>query len=483
MKAPADVPPGLSDPARVAALVGATRAAREPLMLAEWARARAREGAVFVVGHSGGKDSMLQLERLMLDFGLGRDRVVVAHADLHEMEWPGTADLAREHAEHFGVPFLLVEPYDDEGRRWDWFRKVESREATLRASAARLRAEGRREEAARAEAASPFPSSGQRYCTSDLKRGPIFRAMANYAAARGFRSAVNVLGLRADESDNREKMAPVCHEGESSGVTLYTWLPIQHVVTDAPTAPDPGGVFGGLLANRAADPTAPPWHWAYDLGSKRLSCMFCIYIGNPADLRLAALHAPALYGRHVEAEARTGHSAAMARKFLADMVGMSPAEAAARRVRLPLLRSEPGAERPDDPASTAAAVARVLGEGAEGSATVVVRPRRARHEARFAVRGGELLVAFGAGGAFGGVSGRWLPWAEAEAFAAARLGGRAAVAEALPAPRPRERFGLTPRAGLWAVHDRAAGADLPGAPRGRVDAEDLARRLNAAVAG
>lgn len=482
------VPPGLNDPERVALLTAATRESGEPLMLRSWAEARAAEGALFGLSHSGGKDSMLEAERAVRDLSLGPHNAVVVHADLHDLEWPGTAELARAHAEHLGLPFLLVEPYDADGARWDWFRKVDAREASLRESAASLRAQAREARAAgraaeardlaararKAADASPFPSDGQRYCTSDLKTGPIFRELARYAAARGFASVVDCVGIRAEESDNRERFPTVRYDGASSGVHLYTWAPIQHVANDAPQAPRPGGVFEGLRAWREADPSAPAWHWAYDAGSGRLSCMFCIYLGRPDDLRLAALHAPELYARHVAAERRTGHSSSLARKFLEDITGLSPEAASARRVRLPLAHAAPPA--PADPASTAEAVARVLGEGSAGHAALVARPSRTRHDAAFRVQGGELLVAVGSSGPLAPLAGGWRRWSEAERFARERLGVGLAVASASPERRAPPRYNLTPRGAGWAVYDRAARVASPGPPLARFDAEDALLR-------
>ena len=62
-----------------------------------------------VVNSSGGKDS-----QAMLDFvvercdtaGVPRNRVVVAHADLGRVEWPGTRELAEEQARHYSLDFL-----------------------------------------------------------------------------------------------------------------------------------------------------------------------------------------------------------------------------------------------------------------------------------------------------------------------------------------------------------------------------------------
>lgn len=63
-----------------------------------------------VVNSSSGKDSLVMLSVIAkeaTDAGaLGR--VVVAHADIGRVEWPGTRDLAERQADRFGVPFLAV---------------------------------------------------------------------------------------------------------------------------------------------------------------------------------------------------------------------------------------------------------------------------------------------------------------------------------------------------------------------------------------
>src|SRR5947207_680090 len=37
-----------------------------------------------------------------------RDRLVVAHADLGRVEWPGTRELAEEQAKHYGLAFYAI---------------------------------------------------------------------------------------------------------------------------------------------------------------------------------------------------------------------------------------------------------------------------------------------------------------------------------------------------------------------------------------
>src|SRR5262245_62312416 len=64
-----------------------------------------------VVNSSAGKDS-----QAMIDFvveqcdaaGVPRDRLVVVHADLGRVEWPGTRALAEEQARHYGLEFIAV---------------------------------------------------------------------------------------------------------------------------------------------------------------------------------------------------------------------------------------------------------------------------------------------------------------------------------------------------------------------------------------
>src|SRR5690606_15198134 len=63
------------------------------------------EGALFVSNHSGGKDSQAMLIHL-LDF-VPRSQILVVHASLGEMEWPGALELARKQAADAGVPFIV----------------------------------------------------------------------------------------------------------------------------------------------------------------------------------------------------------------------------------------------------------------------------------------------------------------------------------------------------------------------------------------
>ena len=65
-----------------------------------------------VVNSSAGKDSQAMLDLVVErcdEAGVPRSRLVVAHADLGRVEWPGTRDLAGEQARHYGLAFFAVE--------------------------------------------------------------------------------------------------------------------------------------------------------------------------------------------------------------------------------------------------------------------------------------------------------------------------------------------------------------------------------------
>src|SRR4051812_3198395 len=63
-------------------------------------------GSLFVVNHSGGKDSQAMLIRLLAI--IPRGQLVVVHAALGDVEWPGALELARDQAASAGVPFIIA---------------------------------------------------------------------------------------------------------------------------------------------------------------------------------------------------------------------------------------------------------------------------------------------------------------------------------------------------------------------------------------
>jgi len=253
-------------------------------------------GALFALGDSGGKDS--QRMRLYVSALVPREQLLVVHATLGDVEWPGALEHARLGAERSGIPFIVAQSPKT------FFEMVEHRHRTR-------------------PDAPAFPQAANRQCTSDLKRDPIVREVRRYANARGFRTVVTCMGLRAQESTARAKRAPLTRSVRYStgGREWWEWLPIHHLTTDE--------VFAGIR-----DAGEKP-HPAYAAGNERLSCMFCI-LGSARDARNAALHNPDLFARYVEVERRTGATVHQSRRPLEEVAGLTVAEARAQRRTLPI---------------------------------------------------------------------------------------------------------------------------------------------------
>jgi 3'-phosphoadenosine 5'-phosphosulfate sulfotransferase (PAPS reductase)/FAD synthetase len=249
------------------------------------------DGALFVINHSGGKDSQAMMIRLLEI--VPREQLLVVHASLGEIEWEGALELAQQQAADAGVPFIVA-------RADKTFLDMAERRF-----------------AARPDVPS-FPSAQHRQCTSDLKRGPIEREVRRYVKRENFSrttlrdfnlitTVVSCSGIRAQESASRSKVA-VLKRNERNNVAgreWFDWAPI-HALTTAE-------VFQTI-----ADADQTP-HWAYAAGNERLSCVFCI-MGSKNDIANGARFNPKLFARYVELEARTGYTMHMSRKPLAQLV-------------------------------------------------------------------------------------------------------------------------------------------------------------------
>lgn len=212
-----------------------------------------QRGALFVVNHSGGKDSQAMF--LYLQAFVPREQLLVVHAVLPEVEWEGV----QEHidATTMGVPVI----------------KCQARRTLLQMI----------------EERGMFPSPSQRQCTSDLKRGPIEKAIR----ATGRKLIVNCMGMRAEESSSRSKLQAfkLSERNSKAGREWHEWLPIHDWSASK--------VFAFI------DAWGQKPHWAYAAGMSRLSCCFCI-MSNKADLTTAARLNPQLYARYVGLERSTG---------------------------------------------------------------------------------------------------------------------------------------------------------------------------------
>ena len=243
-----------------------------------------RRGALVAVNVSGGKDS--QAMTILLARTVPRDQLVVVHAPLGEVEWPGTI----EHIESTmpaDVPLI--------------FARVASGKSLLE----------------RVEERGMFPSLRARFCTSDLKVSPIERELRRYLKAhpRFEGRLVSAMGLRRDESAARARRIPWKRSDRNSraGREWFDWLPIFDLTVD--------DVFR-IIRDAGQSP-----HWVYAQGLSRCSCSFCVFAPVSAMRRAAELR-PGLYRKYAEIEQRIGHTLSPSGIPLPDLTGI-PADPAA----------------------------------------------------------------------------------------------------------------------------------------------------------
>ncbi|MDX2658314.1 phosphoadenosine phosphosulfate reductase family protein [Streptomyces scabiei] len=245
---------------------------------------------VILVASSAGKDSQAMLDyvaELAREAGV-MDRVVVLHNDLGEVEWPGTAELAQEQAEHYGFRYEMR--HREQGLLLD----------QIRARHYKLRAKG--------DTTTPaWPSSAARYCTSDQKRAPARKLITQLVDELGIEwtgrpsrpvrqaKVLYCLGIRAQESSGRKKKPALeLDKAATSGVReVTTWHPILSWTEDQ--------VWARIHASGVR------YHWAYDKGMKRLSCSFCV-LASREDLACAARLRPDMARKYLELEQEIGHT-------------------------------------------------------------------------------------------------------------------------------------------------------------------------------
>ncbi len=241
-------------------------------------------GAVFVLNHSGGKDS--QAMYAVVSSLVPHERIIVVHADLGEVEWPGVQDHIRANIAH---ELNVVKAVWRDGSEKHLLDMVRCRRR-------KLRADGRD--------ASPFPSANQRFRTSDLKRAPVEKFIRGLGAPL----VMNCLGLRAEESHSRAaRDAWALNKRLSTAKrTVYDFLPIRDMTLDQ--------------VWRTIQASGQRRHEAYDLGASRLSCSFCLF-ASKADLTIAARARPALYRRYAALEQKTGYTLQPGRSLAETVAG------------------------------------------------------------------------------------------------------------------------------------------------------------------
>ncbi|QVJ00387.1 phosphoadenosine phosphosulfate reductase family protein [Nocardiopsis eucommiae] len=223
------------------------------------------EADLILSNHSGGKDSgamVALIATLAAELGV-LDRVQVVHNPLGILEWPGSAQIAREHADHYGVRYV------ERAADADLLDLVRARRLWMDALA--------------------------RYCTAAMKRGPGLAYVTEAVTALGLdRTAVVLygLGLRAQESTARAKLAPVAVHPRSSGRrTIHTWHPILRMTENQ---------VWELHREHGLR-----HHTAYDQGMSRLSCSFCV-LASAADLIRACQLRPELAAEYAAVEWEIG---------------------------------------------------------------------------------------------------------------------------------------------------------------------------------
>jgi 3'-phosphoadenosine 5'-phosphosulfate sulfotransferase (PAPS reductase)/FAD synthetase len=253
---------------------------------------------IILANISGGKDSQTMLRHLvhLADAAGVRDRIVCVLADLgEEDEWPGTEEIARYHAEHYGLRFITVRKGESKGAPVGLLEHIERR--------------------------GMWPDAQNRYCTSDLKRDPISTVMTrlvrelNENGHQGQVRILNCQGMRAQESTKRALLPVFKNDQRASNGKRHVdiWLPI-HGMTEAE-------VWADIKASNVRH------HWAYDEGMPRLSCMFCVLAGESALVRAAQLN-PAGARVRAELEIRMDHTFQNGRS-MADIIAKAEAATAA----------------------------------------------------------------------------------------------------------------------------------------------------------
>lgn len=245
---------------------------RKTSMIPSQVQALIAAGALFVVNHSGGKDS--QVMDIELAKIVPAAQLVRVHADLGRAEWAGAVEHIRATIGGGRLEICTA--------RRDLLTMIEER--------------------------GMFPSPTLRQCTSDLKRGPIERTIRGLVAerkaagVRGWNLVVNCMGMRAEESSSRAKLTTfkLSTRNSVAGREWYDWLPIHDMLETE--------VFERIAA------AGQQPHPVYAHGMSRFSCCFCV-MASQKDLTTAAklsltnpelFNDPTVYRQYLTLERTTG---------------------------------------------------------------------------------------------------------------------------------------------------------------------------------
>tara|TARA_R110000772_G_C13310332_1_gene440577 strand:- start:10050 stop:10838 length:789 start_codon:yes stop_codon:yes gene_type:complete len=227
---------------------------------------------IVIVNSSGGKDSLAslwQIVQMALEQCYPLDQVVVSHQDLGKVEWKGTKELVKRQSDHWGLKTYYSKRRDKDGYEEDLLEYAVRR--------------------------GKWPSSQQRWCTSDFKRGPGARVVTSLTKDMGECKVLYVFGFRAEESPARSKKEVIKLNKQltTKKRTVIDYLPIHDWSSKK--------VWDVIKSNNLE------YHKAYDLGMPRLSCCFCIFSPFNA-LLIAGKENPELLAEYVAVEEQIGHT-------------------------------------------------------------------------------------------------------------------------------------------------------------------------------
>jgi len=217
-----------------------------------------------VVSHSGGKDSqatLIAIDKMVKD-GEIQGKVIIVHSDLGAMEWEPMENWIIKNS--MGYEFHVVESEMD---FFEMCRKYKR-----------------------------LPSGMQQFCTDFLKVKPIGAFIHDYMYKHNLKTAINVTGMRAEESKRRAKkllfeLSKMTQPRKHSEHTIYEYMPIFKLTTE--------DVFEAIK-NAGQEP-----HEIYSKGFSRLSCVFCVN-GRIAEHKLAAKMRPELFKKVADLEKELG---------------------------------------------------------------------------------------------------------------------------------------------------------------------------------
>jgi 3'-phosphoadenosine 5'-phosphosulfate sulfotransferase (PAPS reductase)/FAD synthetase len=231
-----------------------------------------------LVNTSAGKDSQVMLDVLAAaaaEQGCS-DKLRAVHCDLGRAEWQGVAELAQEQCDHYGIPLQIVKR--PQGDLLDQILKR-----------------------------GMFPSSQARYCTSDQKRGQVWKVFTQLVRDSGIKGRrvriLNAMGLRMEESTSRAKRLQKAFDANGDYIEESKASNTKREVVDFHPIADwtEVEVWDRIKASGVRH------HKAYDLGMPRLSCAFCVFAPRPA-LIIAGRENPELLETYIDIEETTGHT-------------------------------------------------------------------------------------------------------------------------------------------------------------------------------